>query len=261
MHQYADDCQLYLSVPANEASSAAVKLSQCVTDIDEWLRVSRLLLNPTKTQLIWLGSRQQLARVVGVREVPILSTCIPSVDKVRNLGVVLDSHLTFSEQVAAVCRSAFCFLRQLRAITRTLTTDAAKTLIQAFVTSRLDYCNAILCGISDFLLRRLQAVQNTAARLITGSLRFDHITPILRQLHWLPVRRRISFKLATQVYRALHLSPSYLRGDCSPALSSTVCCDQPLLLPCAGCLVLGVDWGTARSLLLAQDFGTVSLLT
>ena len=152
MHQHANDCQVYLSVPTSEAQFAATSFSRCVADVDEWLRASRLLLNPSKTQLIWLGSRQQVARV-GVREVPILSTCIPTVDKVRDLGVMLDSHLTFAEQVAAVCRSAFYFLRQLRSIIRTLTLDPAKTLIQAFVTSRLDYCNSILCGISDFLLR------------------------------------------------------------------------------------------------------------
>ena len=220
MHQYADDCQLYVSVPTDEATSAAAQLSRCVTAIDEWLRASRLLLNPTKTQLIWLGSRQQVSKV-DICNIDILSTAVSTVERVRDLGVVLDSHLTMSSHVAAVCRSAFCFLRQLRSITRTLPTDAAKTLVQAFVTSRLDYCNSILSGISDFLLRRLQAVQNTAARLITRTRRFDRITPVLRQLHWLPVRRRIEFKLAMQVYKALHhLSPPYLRDDLSPATNS-----------------------------------------
>ena len=79
-------------------------------------------------------------------------------------------------------------LRQLRPVVRSLSVNATKTLVQAFISCRLDYCNSLLFGISDGLLRRLQSVQNAAARLVTGAHQCDHITPVLRQLHWLPVR-------------------------------------------------------------------------
>ena len=79
-------------------------------------------------------------------------------------------------------------LRQLRPVVRSLSVNATKTLVQAFISCRLDYCNSLLFGISDGLLRRLQSVQNAVARLVTGARRCDHITPVLRQLHWLPVR-------------------------------------------------------------------------
>jgi len=72
----------------------------------------------------------------------------------------------------------------------------AKTLVQAFISCRLDYCNSLLYGISDGLLQCLQSVQNTAVRLVTGALHSDHITLVLRQLHWLPVRQRVAFKIA-----------------------------------------------------------------
>ena len=81
--------------------------------------------------------------------------------------------------------------------------DVAKTLVQSFITCRLDYCNALFSGITDCLFRRLQSVQNAAARLVTGTRRRDHITPVLRQLHWLPVRQRVDFKLALLVHKAL----------------------------------------------------------
>ena len=74
--------------------------------------------------------------------------------------------------------------------------NATKTLVQAFISCRLDYCNSLLFGISDGLLRRLESVQNAAARLVTGARRCDHITPVLRQLHWLPVRQRVVFMIA-----------------------------------------------------------------
>jgi len=91
------------------------------------------------------------------------------------------------------------------------------TLVQSFIrpTCHLDYGNSLFSGITDSLLRRLQSVQNAAARLVTGTRRRDHITPVLRQLHWLPVRQRVDFKLALLVYKALHDSTAaYLVDDC-----------------------------------------------
>jgi len=83
--------------------------------------------------------------------------------------------------------------------------NASKTLVQAFISCRLDYCNSLLYGISDGLLQRIQSVQNAAARLVTGTRRSDHITPVLRQLHWLSVRQRVAFKVAGLVHLS-HLS-------------------------------------------------------
>jgi len=103
--------------------------------------------------------------------------------------------------VAAVCRSGYYQLRQLRPLTRALSSAAAETVVHAFIASRLDYCNALLYGLSDRLMCRLQSVQNAAARLVTGARPCDHITPILRQLHWLPVRQRVLFKIAVLVFQ------------------------------------------------------------
>jgi len=75
-----------------------------------------------------------------------------------------------------------------------------ETVVHAFIASRLDYCNALLYGVSDRLMCRLQSVQNAAARLVTGARWCDHITPILRQLHWLPVRQRVLFKITVLVF-------------------------------------------------------------
>ena len=92
--------------------------------------------------------------------------------------------------------------------------DAAKMLDQALISSRLDYCNSAVYGITDSFFRRLQAVQNATARLITGMQRKDHITPILRHVHWFPVRERVIFKHLL-VFKALHgLLPPYLAVDC-----------------------------------------------
>ena len=125
-----------------------------------------------------------------------------------------------ADHIAALSRSCFFYIRQLRSIRQSLTLDAMKSLMYAFVSSRIDYCNSTLAGVSGHLLQRLQSVQNAAARLVTGARRSEHVTPILRQLHWLPVRQRIIFKTAVLVYKCRHgMAPPYLSTYCEPASS------------------------------------------
>ena len=123
--------------------------------------------------------------------------------KVVNLGIVLDNQLKMSEQVSSLCHSCFFQLHQIRTIRRSLTSDSTKTLVNAFVNSRLDYCNLLLYGVGEGLMDRLQHVQNAAARLVSDAKKYDHITPIMMDLHWLPIRRRVTFKVATLVYKCL----------------------------------------------------------
>jgi len=113
----------------------------------------------------------------------------------------------------------FCIL-QLKTFKQLLTQEAMMTLVYAFINSRIDYCNSVFNGISSQLLQRLQAIQNAAVRLITGARRSQHVTPILRQLHWLPIRQRILFKTAVLVYKCRHgMAPSYLSTYCIPTSS------------------------------------------
>jgi len=136
-----------------------------------------------------------------------------------------DSCLTMADYVSAICRSGYFQLHQLRPVARSLTADAAKMIVHAFIACRLDYCNSLLHSITDSLFRQLQSIQNAAARLIMGTRRWDHITPVLRDLHWLPVRRRVDYKLALLVYKSLHgLVPPYLADDCILASSDKFRC-------------------------------------
>ena len=146
------------------------------------MSASRLHLNASKTNILWLGSKHIINKL-SVQEVKVVSSTITTVTSARNLWVVIDSRLTMSDHIAAVCRAGYYRLRRLRPTVKSLPVDAAKTLIQAFISNRLDYCNAALCGITDILLRKLQLVQNAAAWLLTRTGRREHITPVPRQLH------------------------------------------------------------------------------
>ena len=110
---------------------------------------------------------------------------------VRNLGVMIDSRLTMSDQVTALCRAGYYQLHQLCPVARSLLEESAKTLVEAFIACRLDYCNALLCSINDSLFRRLQPIQNVVARFLKGASQRDHILPVLHSVHWLSVKQRV----------------------------------------------------------------------
>ena len=215
-HSYADDTQVYISVSAADESVAMQRLAACVERIDQWMGSNRLKLNQDKTQMIWVGTRQQLSKV-SATELVLSSAVVRFSTAVSDLGVLIDSQLTLSDHVASVCRSCFFQLRQLRLVRGSLTSDSVNTLVHAFISSRLDYCNSLLVGVSGDLLNRLQSVQNAAARMVTGTRKYDHITPVLRGLHWLPIRQRVVYKVAMLVYKCLHgVAPSYLTEFCRP---------------------------------------------
>ena len=113
----------------------------------------------------------------------------------RNIGVTFDSVLNFESHITDICKSCYFNIRNIYRIRKFLSTEHTKILVNAFVTSRLDNCNSLLFGLPCSLLHKLQLVQNCAARLTLGGGKYDHITPLLRELHWLPVEHRITFKL------------------------------------------------------------------
>jgi len=124
-------------------------------------------------------------------ELQLLGARVSFSGSVSNLGVIIDSQLSMSDLVSSLCRACFFQLCQLRQVRSSLTTDTTKTLVHAFFSSRLDYYNSLLYGVNDGLLRTIQAVQNAAACVTTETRKFDHVRPVLRELHWLPVRKRI----------------------------------------------------------------------
>ena len=115
--------------------------------------------------------------------------------QVKILGVTLDSTMTLDGQIAATCRSSYMHIRRINTIRQYHPNDAVKTLTQSLVTSRLDYCNIIYNGLLMKSIKRLQVTQNAADRLIRRTKNRAHITPVLRDLHWLPVVNCCQFKI------------------------------------------------------------------
>ena len=124
---------------------------------------------------------------------------------------MLDTHLTMKNQVINLVRTANFELRRINSTRHYLSVEATQKLVVAFVMSRLDYCNFLLYGCPQYLINRLQKVQNNAARLILKVLTTYHITPHLQTLHWLPVNARIQYKICCLSFSAINSScPQYL---------------------------------------------------
>ena len=141
------------------------------------------------------------------------NTLVTSVPTAKNLGVVLDSQLSFKAHIASVTRSCRFTLYNIRRIRPFLTQESAQLLIQTSVISKLDYCNSLLTGLPACTLKPLQLIQNAAARLVFNQPRFSHVTPLLRSLHWLPVAARTEYKTLMLVFKASKgMAPPYLRS-------------------------------------------------
>lgn len=209
-HTYADDTQIYGFCRPPEVSSLADRLSKCTDDVAAWMRANRLQLNSSKTEVLWCSSSRRLHQI-PTDPVRIADAYIQPVASVRDLGVQLDNDVSMTSHVRLVSSSCYAALRHIRSVKSVLPRHALLTLVQALVVNRIDYCNSMLVGLPTRLLDRLQAVLNSAARLICSARRNDHITPILRELHWLRIPERITFKICTLTYRCLEGSaPPYL---------------------------------------------------
>ena len=209
---YADDTQGYAVIkPQQNWRVTSSALENCVSEISDWMACNQLKLNHAKTEYIIFSPRQHRPLNPDDYAIQVGTSSLMPAKSVRNLGVIQDSNLTMENQVSSITKTCYYHIRRIGKMRSNITSDACKTLVQATITSRLDYANALLYGIPSKLTDRLQMVQNSAARLVTRTRRRDHITPVLVALHWLPVKYRIRYKVLLYTFKALHeTAPPYI---------------------------------------------------
>uniref|UniRef100_A0AAY4AM17 Reverse transcriptase domain-containing protein n=2 Tax=Denticeps clupeoides TaxID=299321 RepID=A0AAY4AM17_9TELE len=206
-HSYADDTQLYLSFPPEDAT-IATKISACLSDISAWMSERHLQLNLSKTEILIFPGNNSPQQNLSIQIGSLLLTPTASA---KSLGVWIDNKLSLNHHVAAISRSCRFTLYNIRKIRPFLSQQATQLLVQAMVISKLDYCNSLLAGASAVTIKPLQMVQNMAARLIFNQPKYTHVTPLLTSLHWLPVAARIEFKSLMLAYRAVNgTAPAYI---------------------------------------------------
>ena len=206
---YADDTQMYLVLHPSEREFVIPRLELCLRDIKAWTTANRLVLNDLKTELVHISSK--FAKSLPFPKITMDTSEIDISTSARNLGVVFDKSLDMKDHVKNLVRAATFAIYRIGKLRRYLDRPSVERLVHAFVTSRLDSCNALLYGLHEKEISKIQRVQNTAARLVTRCKKQDHMKPVLRDLHWLPVQQRIRYKVALLTFKALHgTAPTYI---------------------------------------------------
>ena len=196
-HLYADDIQLYISfTPSNSTSSLEI-LSNTFSDILSWMNSNKLLLNPSKTEFLLIGTKQQRLKFSQLTTLSLGNDIIPVSSSARNLGFIFDSDMSFTDQINSLSKSCHFHIRNIRRIRHLLPLSAATALANSLVSSKLDYCNLLYNGISQANLNKIQHITNAS--------KLEHITPILKKLHWFPFKQRIDYKLCLLTYKTLQI--------------------------------------------------------
>ena len=184
-HLHADDTQLYLAFKPSEPSfivNNIFRLDRCIDDTRVWMKLNLVKLNDDKTELLVITSRPSTSQPLHIS---------------INVG---DQYISPSEEppnnlVSNVCRSINLNMYSIGKIRKYLDRPTVDNLVNAIITSRRDYCNSLMFGVPTELISQLQKRQNHAVRAITKWRKYDHITPVLVDLHWLPVKQWIDFKI------------------------------------------------------------------
>ena len=214
-HLYADDTQLYLAFKPTHPMSkhdAKLKLEQCIEDIRKWMAENLLKLNDDKSEILIITAHDHTSKEHNITLNIGGCHVSPGTEPPRNLGVLFDSTMGLKHHINKLCRSLNYNIYSIGKIRKYLNKSATETLVNAIVTSKMDYCNSLLYGIKESQLDQLQRCQNSAARVVTLTRKREHISPVLKNLHWLPVRRRIDFKVLLITYKCMNNeAPDYLQ--------------------------------------------------
>jgi len=164
-------------------------MEACISAVRNWMAAHFLKMNSEKTEFLLISSKRMQAKLPAVQLQIGDHVVLPS-QTAKNLGVTMDSNASMEKHIAMVSRASYLQLRRLRRIKEYLPRDALESLVHAFISSRLDYCNALYLGIPKYQLARLQRIQNCAARLLTGDKMHEHVTSLL---NWIKALAAYSF--------------------------------------------------------------------
>ena len=202
-HLYADDTQVFISFATKTFTTAITKLQDAISDISS---ANLLSLNQSKTEFMLIGLHQQISKISN----PSLSFSsihpITPTDSARHLGFIFDSSLTFLNRFHLYPVYATIISTTFAASGTLSTSKTASVIATSLVHSKLDYCNSLYLNLPQKQLSRLQLLQNSLARAVTATPKTEHITPVLKSLHWLKLEKRIHYKIIFLTNDFLHTS-------------------------------------------------------
>ena len=214
LSSFADDHSVRRSFRAGcrkDESETNQILEECMLNIKSWMDSMCLKMNPSKTEFIYFGSKPQLKKC-EVQSLKVSGDLIQRVDMIRYLGIYMDTHLTYKHHITKKCKAAMINYFKIKSIRPLLDVKTTARLCLSLCISHLDYCNSVLYGLPDTTLNRFQRIQNMCACLTLRRGRRESITECLKELHWLPIKQRIQYKILTLTHKCLNkIGPKYLQ--------------------------------------------------
>lgn len=211
LESFVDDSKLYLSFPIADVCNVVEQINEDLFNIAGWCCHNSLLINPGKTKLLVFGTRQMLKKLPNDFHVVLLGKNIFPSSSAQDLGLQVDCTLSYDEHITNTVSSCTGSLCQINRVKHLLDTSTLENVVNALVFSRLYYCSSVWSNTAKKNIVKLQKVQNFAARIITGARKFDHITPVLKELNWLPVDSVLKYKDGILAFKCVKgLAPNYL---------------------------------------------------
>ena len=210
LESYVYESKIFFSFPVKDAESAEHVLEEDLRRVAAWCCKNQPLINPSKTKFLMVGTQQLLRRLPNESSISFLGKEITPVSSAKDLGIILDNNLTYDQHIHQLTSSCMTKLCQINRVNNSFDRDTLRTIISALVLSKLFYCSTVLSNTTATNIKKLQAVQNFACRIITKTKKFEHITPALREIKWLPVNEHLRYRDIVMTFRCMKgLAPTY----------------------------------------------------
>ena len=211
LESFVDDSKIFMSFPIEDIASAKTKIEEDLKLVAAWFFENKLLINPEKTKLLLIGTRQLLGKLLEETTITFLGEVITPTTNAKDLGLTLDSYLTYDYHIKNVVSSCMAKLCQINRVKDSFDRDSLRLIINALVMNKLYYCSTVWSNTSATNIKKLRAVQNFACRILTNTGRYDHVTPALRAIRWLPVEEHLKYRETLITYKCMNgLAPPYL---------------------------------------------------
>ena len=199
-----------MSFGVHDCKNAVAATNEDLLRFRDWCFDNRLLINQDKTKLIIYGSRQMTERLPQFHLSLLGKELVPT-QSVKDLDVTLDKNLTFNNHVVNTVSFCMSALRQISRVKHIFKEDLRIAIINALVFSKLYYCSSVWSNTTDTNIRKLQSAQNFAALIVSNTKKYDHVTPVLKRLRWLPVKTNLYFRDAVMAFKCMRcMAPEYL---------------------------------------------------
>ena len=187
---YVDETKIYLSIQPIDLENGILRVAADLNRIAEWCCSHFLLISPVKTKLILFGVSYILSRLPTI-SIEFLGQLLTPVPTCKDLGLTLDSHLSFNSHISTLTSSLLSSLCQINRVKHLFSEDTLLLIINSLVFSKLFYCATVWSGTTNYNLKKLQLIQNFATRIVKDLRKYDHVTPALSSLNWLPMEKQL----------------------------------------------------------------------